>query len=363
MRCRSGKSTALHDIAVALICFDYIYLPTTALAPAHRVLGSELFWDLVQQDILRLIHNTADVGALFHPQEPIGSIENVTPRGKQGAEPRPVSEVIRRTLHPAPGREKEAEHFFEGLERKTTIYRRANEISLPSLVRSALLMPAVSRLLGIGDAILPTQVPRWLRYPYLRLSHLVQTAALCTEYGIQAAKVTFGGAQLTSAAFGVQPAELHAEHLASYVSSGAFNSDLGALVQQDMSILRGILRFRGSAEGESFRLELGQTLCTGTGREFNASVNAGLSRTIPHGVLQRAHDQLLRLMTENARITPVPAVWGDARHSDTSTRYWRIKCQKLLLEMCKARGIEKNDPCICGSGEKLRLCCLPPLRE
>ncbi len=250
---------------------------------------------------------------------------------------------------------------MEELERRTVVYERADEIGLPSLVRSALLMPEVSRLLGIGDAILPTKAPRWLRYPYLRLAHLVQTAALCAEYRIQAAKLPFGGACLTSAAFGVQPAELQADHLASYLSSGNFNSDLGALLLQDMSILRTILRFRNSPGGESFRREVGQVLAVESGREFNASVNAGLKRTIPLDLLQRAHDQMLRLMTASAKMTPVPAVWGDARQSDTSTRYWRAKSQKMLLEMCAARGIGRNDPCICGSGEKLRLCCLPPL--
>jgi hypothetical protein len=214
----------------------------------------------------------------------------------------------------------------------------------------------------VADAFVPPQAPKWLRYPYLRLGHLVQTAALCTEYGIQAAKVPFGGVQLTTAAFGIQSADWQADHLASYAVSGAFDSDLGALVQQDMSILRGVVRVRSSAEGESFRRETGQVLAVQSGGAFSASVNAGLSRTIPVAVLQRAHDRLLRLMTESARVTRVPAVWGSSLQSDASTRFWRMKSQKMLLEICTTRGIGKNDPCICGSGEKFRLCCLPPLR-
>jgi len=266
-------------------------------------------------------------------------------------------------FNPVPGKEKEAQHLFDLTEQRTTIYRRSDEIRLPSLVRGALLMPAVSRLLGIGDAILPTQAPRWLQFSYLRLAHLVQTAALCTEYGIQAAKVPLGGVHLTSAAFGVQATDLHAEHLASYVLAGPYNSDLGGFLQQDMSIVRNILRFRISAEGVSFRQEVGQVLAAEGGREFSASVNAGLSRTIPTEVLQRAKDRLVTLMTESARITPVPAVWGSALQSDLSTRLWRAKSKKILLEMCSTREIGKNDPCICGSGDILRLCCLPPLRE
>jgi SEC-C motif len=224
-------------------------------------------------------------------------------------------------------------------------------------------MPAVARLLGVGDAILPIQTPRWLRFPYLRLGHLVETSAICSEYGIQAAKVSFGGVQLTSAAFGVQPAELYADHLASYTSTGNFNSDLGALVYQDPLIVRRIMRFRNSSDGEAFRREVGQVLAVGGGAEFRASVDAGLSRTIPPGVLQRARDKLLTLMTESARVAPVPAVWGNVPYPDSITKRWRARSERMLLEMCSARGLGKDDPCICGSGEKLRLCCLAPLRR
>lgn len=355
-------STALHDIIVGLICFDYIYLPFSVLGSAHNLLGSALFWELVQSDVLRFVHSEAKPGVLFHKGEPLGSIGDVTGGTTLGPDPPALSVLIRNALAASPGKETVAESLFDILERKTVVYQRYKEAGIPSIVRSALLMPAVSRLLGIGDTILPGQVPRWLRYPYLRLAHLVQTGVLCSEYGIQAAKVPFGGVQLTTAAFGVQPTDMLADHVASYVLSGAYNSDLGAVVGSDMSTVRGIISFRESPEGEAFRRETGQVLATESGREFNISVNAGLSRAVPVAILQRAQDRLLRLMTESARVTRVPAVWGSTLRSDASTRYWRVKSRKLLLEMCKARGIQRNDPCICGSGERLRLCCLAPLQ-
>ncbi|MFY9680865.1 MAG: SIR2 family protein [Candidatus Sulfotelmatobacter sp.] len=354
-------STAMHDVIVGLICFDYVYLPFGVLGSAHNLVGSELFWELVQQDVLHFIHCDAKPGILFQKGAPIGSIGDVTGGTTQGPEPAPLSLLIRNALSPARGKEKLAESLFDELERKTVIYRRYKEANVPSLVRGALLMPSVSRLLGIGDTILPTQVPRWLRYPYLRLAHLVQTGVLCTEYGIQAAKVPFGGVQLTAAAFGVQPRDMQADHVASYVATGAYNSDLGALVSRDMSVMRKIVRFRESPEGEAFRREVAQVIANEAGRVFDASVNAGLSRAVPVAILQSAQDRLLRLMTESARITRVPAVWGSTAMSDASTRHWRAKSQRQLLEMCRAVGIGRNDPCICGSDEKLRLCCLAPL--
>jgi hypothetical protein len=358
-----GAPSALHDITVGLICFDYVYLPSSALTQAIMLLGEQLFRELVAGGVVRFIHNVSQVGVMFLPQEPIGSIASFTGRAEGGEETTPLSDVIRRSMSPVPGKEREAQELFTLIERQTVIYRRADEINVPSLIRGALLMPAVSRLLGIGDAILPAQAPRWLRYPYLRLGHLVQTGALCVEYGIQAAKVSFGGVQLTTAAFGVQPAQLYAESLASYASSGRYNSDLGALVYQDPSIVRRILRFRGQTEGESFRREIGQVLALGSGKELDVAVNAGLSRAIPTDILQRAHDKLLSLMTERARVAAVPAVWGNVRYSDSITRNWRSRSEKLLLEICQTRGIGNNDACICGSGERLRLCCLAPLRR
>jgi hypothetical protein len=357
------KSTALHDITVGLICFDYLYFPSSAFGLIHHILGSTLFWELVKGDVIRFIHNVSRLGVIFTRDAVIGDIGNTTTRAKEGNGPITIAEIIRKSFNSVPGRESEAEELFEELEKRTLIYGKADEIALPSLVRSALLMPSISNLLGIGDAILPNQTPRWLRYSYLRLGHLVQTAALCSEYGIQAAKVSFGGTQLASAAFGVQPSECSSDCLASYVSTGIFNADLGWLVHQNPSVINHILWFRNAPEGIAFRLEIQQVLATEEGSKFNAAVNAGLSRTIPIEILQRARDRLLTLMTESRSVATVPAVWGNVLSPDSLTRKWRARSELILTGMCAARGIGKDDPCICGSGEKLRLCCLAPLRR
>ena len=283
-----NTSTALHDMLVGFLCFDYVYLPFAALGPAHNLIGSELFWEVIRTDALRFIHSESKIGALFRKGEVIGDLGNVEGGTSAGPEPAPISDLIRRVLVPVQSKEKEAERLFKELERRTPVYRKSVQINLPSLVRGALVMPRISRLLGISDAILPTQVPRWLRHPYLRLAHLVQTAAICAEYKIQAAKLPFGGPQLTSAAFGVQAAELPADHLASYTFSGVFNTDLGGLVLQDMSIFRQVLHFRHSADGQSFRREIASVLAVDAGHELRASVDAGLKRTIPLGVTERA---------------------------------------------------------------------------
>ncbi len=187
-------STAMHDIVVALICFDYIYLPLFAVGPLLGLVGEGILRELLGSSTLRLIHSETRLGVLFESGEPIGSLGNVMLNAKDGSLlPEPMSDTVRKLIKPVKGKENEAEVIIGEVERRTLVYKRGNEVNMPSLVRGALMMPAISRLLGIGDAITPSQVPRWLRYPYLRLAHLVETAALCSEYRIPAAKVPFGG--------------------------------------------------------------------------------------------------------------------------------------------------------------------------
>jgi hypothetical protein len=195
------------------------------------------------------------------------------------------------------------------------------------------------------------------------MAHLVHTGIVCDRLGIQAAKIPFGGAKLASAAFGVQAGSESADQYASYVLSGRFNADLGTALAARPEILRNVLRFRNTAEGEAFRKEVRQQLLANDASEFSASINAGLARNIPIKILEAARDRLSSLFTEKVTISPVPAVWASAFQSDDSTRLWRAKSRKQLLDLAKARRVAGDDPCVCGSGDRLRLCCLQPLRD
>jgi SIR2-like domain len=117
-------STALHDIIVGLICFDYVYLPFDVLGSAHNLLGSALFWELVQSDVLHFVHSEAKPGVLFDKGAPLGYIGDVTGGTTQGPEPPALSVLIRKALAPAQGKETVAEGLFDTLERKTVVYQR-----------------------------------------------------------------------------------------------------------------------------------------------------------------------------------------------------------------------------------------------
>jgi hypothetical protein len=354
-------STAAHDLVVGLICFDVIYLPLSALHRIRALLGDS-FWRLTQTDVVKFVHIRQDPAILSAKGALMGGVGLITLSAPAGG-PESVGMHIRRQLKPVPGMEAAVERLFSELEPKVILFAEESETELADLMRASLMMPEVARLLGIGEAILPSQVPIWLRFPCLRMAHLVQTGAVCDRLGIQAAKIPFGGVLLTSAAFGVQSASESADQYASYVLSGKFNTDLGAALVADPSILEGILRFRDTAEGEAFRREVRDQLLTDAASEFPASVNAGLARNIPLQILQKAQDQLSSLLTERVSISSVPAVWANSLQSDDSTRFWRAKSRSLLMGLTKERGIGGNDPCICGSGDKLRLCCLASLRD
>src|ERR1039458_6677601 len=352
--------SAAHDLSVGLICFDIVYVPFSALGKILSMLGDS-FWKLMKADVIRVIHLQHEP-AVVHTDDPLfGDLMLVALTQSTGV-PEMIGTLIRRALKATPGREAEVEKHFSELEEKIILFDDGPRVDVPGSVRRSFLMPDVSRLLGVGEAILPRQIPLWLKFSCLRMAHLIQTGAVCDQLGIQAAKIPFGGLRLTSAAFGVQSPSESADHYASYVLSGRFNTDIGAALVSQPTILEGIMRFRETNEGEAFRSEVRDKLLTNDASELSASVNARIARNIPVQILEKARDQLSTLLTESVSATPVPAVWADSLQLDDSTRFWRAKSRQILLGLAKERGISGNDPCICGSGDKLGLCCLAPLR-
>jgi SIR2-like domain len=351
------ESTAPHDLLVGLICFDVVHLPLAALHRVQSLLGDAVR-ELLSAGVLRFVHSQHEPAIVSQVGDLFGDVGLISLSG--GAETPDAS--IRRQLTPIPGKEIEAERFFEEIKARVISFDDADRIELAALVRGSLMMPDVAYLLGIGEAIVPSQVPPWLIFPYLRMAHLVHTGALCDLLGIQSCKIPFGGQRLLSAAFGIQSADESAAPYASYVLTGRFDTDVGSLLLTNPLIVKRVLHFRESPEGTSFRREVRDQLLTNAANEFTASVNAGLSRNIPIQTLQKARDQLSSLFTEGISNSPVPAVWANSLLADDSTRFWREKSRIRLLNLARERGVSKDGLCICGSGDKLRLCCLPPLK-
>lgn len=357
-------SPAMHDLTVGLISFDRLYFPLSCAARLHDLLGPPTFWELVKVGVFRFIFFEQEPVMMFKSLDAVdsGDIGMMRLSGKSGDSPT-VEEQIRSQFRGFPGQESKAEQLFETLKASVATFDYAR-FNIPGLTRGALLHPSVRRLLGISDAVLPTSMPRWVKFPVIRLAHTIMAGCSCENFALPATKIGFGSEILVGAAFAVSAARDWADSVSSYVLTSRFNTDLGAYVQSNPSVLLAILAFRDTQAGIDLRQEILEELATSAGSEFVASVNAGLRRIVPSNVMESAHDQLSGLLFRNSLETGVvPAVWTNIRNSDSIARRWRARSRRELQEYCRLRGIKERHLCPCGSGEKLRDCCAEALRD
>jgi hypothetical protein len=358
---RNFEPHSPRDFVVGLLCFDRIYLPLSSLAILHNYLGERHFWQLISEDVLRFVHITAQPAYIYESADSQTSVDVglMGAKGKEGAF-LTVSEDIRRQFEAARGNEAAAEALFADLEARVTTFD-INKWEIPRLVRGALLHPRLRRLLGFSDGIFPTTIPRWLVFPALRVAHTVNTAALCQHFNLAAANIWFGGEVLVGAAFGLTSARDWAHEVASYVVTSQADIDIGSMV--NASVLEAILTFRNTSEGIELRREVLEQLKVNAGSEFIASVNAGLKRSMPFSKLDRARRAFSALIAaESGELQLTRAVSFNSLYSDGGISLWRARSLEQLNELCRLRRIGPYDPCPCGSGEKLKFCCLEALK-
>lgn len=358
------NSPAMHDITVGLVSFDSIYVPLSHASRLHDVLGSATFWELVKCGVFRFIHLPNEPVVMFRSIDAvdggeIGQFHISTEDGR----PFTVDEEIRKQISPAPGREADAERLFDSLKGSVSVFDH-DRFNIPSLTRGALLHPSVQKLLGISDSVLPTGFPRWVTFPVLRLAHTIMAGCTCENFALAATKIGFGSEILVGAAFAVAASGDWADNVSSYVLTNRFNTDLGAYVESNPSILNALMTFRDTQPGVDLRREILEELATNSGAEFIASVNAGLRHLIPTTIMDNARDELSGLLLRSdPESQVVPAVWTNVRNSDSIAALWRARSKNELEEYCRTRGIRERDLCPCGSGEKLRFCCAEALRS
>lgn len=357
----SSQTVAFHDLAVGLMCFDRVFLPLDSLGLLHERATSPVFWALVDSGALKFIDILHFPSILSRPGEPIGDIGVYSARSPEDEDPRPSMTVVRKMLKPAPGMEAEGEKRIESLSPNVTVFADSERLGLPAMVRDALLLPHVSQLLGFSDYLGPANIPSWLAHPTLRLAHLVQTGMICDQFQIRAARVPFGGVSLLSAAFSVKPAAQSVYEYASYVLTGAYGSNLSTFIEQHQTVLLSVLKFRESSEGEALRREVADRIATNEGAEFSAAIEGGLAAAIPLSVIQSARNKFSTLIRTDSAKASATAIWADSNTDDRSLRLWRERSRELLWVEAKARGAKSDSACICGSGDRLRDCCLRPL--
>jgi hypothetical protein len=343
------------DFLVGLVCFDRVYLPLGALAPLHNFVGGEFFWELAATDAVQFIHLPKEPSCLYESaQSQLCSLGLLGATSESGRIRSPQEE-IRRQITFVRGREAEAERLVRNLEAKILIFD--NETwNVPALARGALLHPSVRRLIGMSDGVRPTDIPRWLVFPALRVAHVVSTAMLCQQFNLAAAKVWFGGEMLVGAIFGLAAARDWAQEAASYVIAGQADVDISPMF--NLTLLKTILKFRETQEGIALRKEALDKLKVNAGSEFVSSVNAGLKGNVGFGPLDKSRRVFSTLLTAESRRPQLTlGIWHNPYYSDAAISLWRRRSSQELDAFCTERHIGIYDQCPCGSGEKLKFCC------
>lgn len=309
----SYNYSALHHIVVGLLCFDIVCVSIDHLARVHDLLGPEAFWIFVENGSLRLVipPSVSAIG-FFDEQSPIGGLimVDLDILGKKSLPS--VSERIRFQILPAAGKEKIAEKFFQLLE--ASIFDVSESKLSNSVIEKtlgALMNPSIRRMLGISQGTPRDVIPRWLSFPALRLAKVISSGIICQHIQASSARMIFGSEKLASVAFSATETEQWAQDAASYVLTGRFNSDVGEIIRKNPDLLFGIIKFRESSTGASFRREIAQSLAADNGSQIVTAINSGLNQAIPAAVLQQARDQFsgLFIPQKNSSL-PTPVVGG-----------------------------------------------------
>lgn len=359
-----AAAIALHDLLVGLICFDTVFAPLFALSRLHSLVSGQYLSELAGTGALRLIQWQSSPAVIFPSGGLAGDLAFQQVRTPDGRE-RSIIELIRQHLRPVHGKEAQAEALFEQLSGRTLFVPDEGPIPLATVVRGLLVRPSMKAMLGLSDAVPVSVVPRWSTFPVLRLARLVQLAQTCQRSGIASLRIQYGMPELVGAAFQGAVGAYQAEEAASFVLSGRFDSDLGSFVASNSDVFAAILKFRDTEEGLRLRREVLSRIDSSAGADIAVAINGGLKSVIPFDVLQRAKDQLAGLLTQipTSGTAIKAAVWNEVRYDKNRLALWRLRSRAMLDTMVSNRGLPRDAPCPCGSGEMIKDCCRATLRR
>ncbi len=350
-------STAMHDLAVGLICFDEIYLPIRSFDKLFQFLGEDICFELMGAGVFKFVYWESYDAVVYGVDEStrFGCLMAIQKPNIESAE-----QYIRASVHPVAGQEEAAQNRIESLLASTESISREDTDWITSLTSSLMLYPSIRAVLGLNESICQSTIPSWLIFPVLRLAHLVRVGVISNSLNIGSTKSWFAHPDLAEPTYSSFRGDYWVDDMARFVLTGRFDTDLGGLMLNDRSLIRNLLRFRESASGTAFRATILETLQVNEGASFQTAVNAALRECIPLNVLQNANNQLEGLLRPNNINLPVSALWNN--REDTSLILWKQRSKALLDQHCQTHGILENDKCPCGSGVSLRNCCLRSLR-
>jgi hypothetical protein len=356
------QATAMHDLLVALLCFDTVVVPIRHVGKIHDLLGSERFWKLFEESVFEFVNWSHEPAVIFADKAApssasLGSMQVWSP----DMTVKSTADVIKAQIVPAQGKEAIAKNLLGNLEARTRLITDTEEASIPAIVRSLLVRPSVRKVLGMSGGTPITSIPRWQVFPVLRLAQVARISAACRLLKIPSAKLDFGTSTLAGPIFASEPGKEWADQVAGFVLRGSFSANLGETVFRDPNLLDSVLAFRQTANGEALRKNILSSLQANGGADVPVAVNSALQSSLPMDVLQKARDEFIRLSA-----SPVTAaasstlLWTDKRAED-AIKAWRARSKGILDDWCARLKVGPYSDCPCGSGEKLKFCCAAAL--
>ncbi|MGO9254755.1 MAG: SIR2 family NAD-dependent protein deacylase [Bryobacteraceae bacterium] len=352
----SPISTAAHDLAVGLMCFDQVLVPLDCINRVCNFVGENHFRTLVFEGILEPVHwEGFDLLMCFSDRPGFGSLATGKKGGGESA-----GEVIRKQMRPAVGHELEGSDLISRLEDRVITVDLSGTKNFADICSGLFSSPATRKILGMSDATPVGHIPRWLAHPALRLVQVARIGATCQKLALGSMKLMTGAARLAEVAFPAVAGGVLASEVASYALTGQFGIVDQDAFLADRRLWGSVLKFRQTTVGIQFRREIHKRLLSNEAAEIVPAIDSSLRQVLPTGVMQSARRQLSALLI-SGRHDVVPAIWNDSTLLENGPAAWRRMSKQRLLDLMAAQRVAPYDDCPCGSYERAKFCCLAAL--
>lgn len=359
---QSVRPLGLHNLVVGLVCYDKIVLPLDSIGNFHKVVGPDRFMTLVRSGAIEFAWVHSQAAVVFGQQDLVanGGLVGLTIMSQDETnEEESFESALSRQIAIISKNPTDAENTLN--EIRAICVEVSPDLTNRAILeaRGALILPNVRAALGIGDGILPTHIPKWFVFPVLRVAHLMRDAAVAQHFGAAATQLPFGTFSLAQEAFSMQTQPQQAADIASYVVAGQYGVNLGLLLQTQPDLFNSLLSFRATQQGVDTRAEILSCTATSPGSELSAAVEGALARAFDTKKLQIAMNKFATLCAATGRAS----LWTSQQNSPMDFGLWRRRSAGILREVLGTTEPDSYMRCPCGSGDKLKFCCGPLLRE
>lgn len=350
-----GQSTAAFDLAVGLTCFERTMVPLHYIGALIGTLGGvENLVRLMDQGAIQFvqwnyhdcIHTTMDggFGNVVFAELPMQSPE----------------EIIRSKVRFPAGSESALAAFIGKAEEQVTRVE-FDKYRIQNACAGVLISPIIRKLIGLSDGTPVGNIPRWLAGPVLRIAQLLRIGSTCQSMDAASMKLMPGTARIAAIAFGAAAQGAMAAQSASYILGRNTNPIDGSFFAQNPSVWQAISKFRELETAARLRKEVLRLINYDLGAEIPAAIDAGLRQALPVSVTssEASRDMAALLTSHGVRIPPL--VWSSANMLERGPAIWRQHSLSRLKVYLKDQRLGDYDPCPCGSGDKVRFCCLDSL--